>query len=185
MDISCCICLDTKNTINFSVSVKCKHWYHSECIREWIEIKSKCPLCNGLLSGREIVSIPAEIINEISTVNKREFLEKELIITNLDKKFKNLLIKNKNLEKLLQEKQVLEKHYVEKLQESKDLLNQVVENYNDQVQKTIKAEAFTKHWNFSSKTDFVKWDQEWELLEKSLFDADSTLLKELLKEYHK
>ena len=43
----CMICL-----INYSINDKinylpCFHFFHSSCIKNWIKIKTKCPLCNA------------------------------------------------------------------------------------------------------------------------------------------
>ena len=43
----CLICLD-----NYSISEKisylpCFHYFHSSCIKNWLKIKCRCPLCNN------------------------------------------------------------------------------------------------------------------------------------------
>jgi hypothetical protein len=185
MEINCCICLDTKKTINFAVSAKCKHWYHKDCIKEWMDIKNKCPLCNGILSGKDIISIPTEILQGICVGNTREMQEKDSLLKDLKEKLLDLQTKLRKKE-LECQKQVLNYSNLQKeLHSSREVVDKILENYKEENRKRIKAEAFTKHWNFSSTTDFTKWEQEWDLLEKSIYDADSLFLKELLKEYHK
>ena len=44
----CLICLD-----NYSISEKisylpCFHYFHSSCIKNWLKIKCRCPLCNNI-----------------------------------------------------------------------------------------------------------------------------------------
>jgi hypothetical protein len=185
MEISCCICLDTKKTSTFSVSSKCKHWYHKDCITEWIKIKAKCPLCNGVLSVKDIISIPTEILQGISERNTIEIQEKDSLVKDLQEKLLELQTRLRKKDQECQ-KQVLNYSNLEKeLLSSRQVVDKILEDYKEENRKRIKAEAFTKHWNFSSKTDFKKWEQEWEFLEKSINDVDSLFLKELLKEYHK
>ena len=48
-EIKCAICLE-----NFSIGDKisylpCFHSFHSSCIKNWIKIKNKCPLCNNII----------------------------------------------------------------------------------------------------------------------------------------
>ena len=44
----CSICLesfDTKNTI----VLNCNHYFHRECINEWLLINNSCPICRDVL----------------------------------------------------------------------------------------------------------------------------------------
>ena len=47
----CCICLE-----EFTLGVgvvrvpTCKHYFHPQCIKEWISKKTQCPLCNAKLN---------------------------------------------------------------------------------------------------------------------------------------
>ena len=48
-EIKCAICLE-----NFSIGDKisylpCIHFFHSSCIKNWIRIKNKCPICNNIM----------------------------------------------------------------------------------------------------------------------------------------
>ena len=48
-EIKCAICLE-----NFSIGDKisylpCIHLFHSSCIKNWIRIKNKCPICNNIM----------------------------------------------------------------------------------------------------------------------------------------
>ena len=43
-DTLCVICLD--DITDKTVELKCVHIYHYDCIKEWIEVKATCPLCN-------------------------------------------------------------------------------------------------------------------------------------------
>lgn len=41
----CIICLDKYNLDDFYTILPCHHFYHLECIKPWIRIKHKCPIC--------------------------------------------------------------------------------------------------------------------------------------------
>ena len=48
-EIKCAICLE-----NFSINDKisylpCIHFFHSSCIKNWIRIKDRCPICNNII----------------------------------------------------------------------------------------------------------------------------------------
>jgi hypothetical protein len=43
----CCICLD-KNT-KIWIETRCKHAFHSECIKQWNTMNNNCPICRNLL----------------------------------------------------------------------------------------------------------------------------------------
>jgi len=41
----CCVCLE--QACNFRTS--CGHFFHANCISDWLEVKSRCPICQGPL----------------------------------------------------------------------------------------------------------------------------------------
>ena len=41
----CCICLDNFSDTNNIKTLKCNHFFHSDCIYQWIQEKKICPLC--------------------------------------------------------------------------------------------------------------------------------------------
>ena len=41
----CCICLNDFNDKNNIKTLKCNHFFHSDCIYQWIHEKKLCPLC--------------------------------------------------------------------------------------------------------------------------------------------
>ena len=44
----CSICIDEDNRVALGDEVTmllCKHWYHSGCINEWLQIMRNCPIC--------------------------------------------------------------------------------------------------------------------------------------------
>lgn len=53
--VECSICLQSlldneDKTVNTKKALAiaktlCNHYYHSECLEQWIAIRSKCPLC--------------------------------------------------------------------------------------------------------------------------------------------
>ena len=59
-DWMCVICLEnsTSNTVLF----KCGHYYHKECIAEWININRTCPICKSTL---QIPDSPVNAVIEI------------------------------------------------------------------------------------------------------------------------
>ena len=44
---ACAICLDpfTENDDKLVAELKCKHIFHVECMMEWIEKNTICPMC--------------------------------------------------------------------------------------------------------------------------------------------
>ena len=54
-DETCCICLENyiiHDTISY---LPCNHFFHSSCIKIWINQKRRCPLCNiSLISSKKI-----------------------------------------------------------------------------------------------------------------------------------
>lgn len=41
----CCICLEKINMGDEIVALVCAHTFHQRCIRKWLEVNGKCPLC--------------------------------------------------------------------------------------------------------------------------------------------
>lgn len=41
----CVICLEKYNKKENIRTLKCKHFYHKNCIDEWMKNNDKCPLC--------------------------------------------------------------------------------------------------------------------------------------------
>lgn len=41
----CIICLDNYNFGDFYIVLPCTHFYHKDCIKAWIRIKNRCPIC--------------------------------------------------------------------------------------------------------------------------------------------
>ncbi|GIY18365.1 hypothetical protein CDAR_410261 [Caerostris darwini] len=44
-DVNCTVCLDTSRWKKMK-ALCCKHAFHNVCIRKWLRINSKCPLCS-------------------------------------------------------------------------------------------------------------------------------------------
>ncbi|KAJ7971865.1 E3 ubiquitin-protein ligase RING1-like [Quillaja saponaria] len=67
-DVQCTICLEDIDISNEAKEMSCKHKFHTECILQWLELRSSCPLCrfqmpsydnykietNGFRSGNEM-----------------------------------------------------------------------------------------------------------------------------------
>lgn len=45
-DEHCVICQQQCERHDFTITLPCKHIYHAGCIRQWLEIKKMCPICN-------------------------------------------------------------------------------------------------------------------------------------------
>ena len=45
----CLICLEKYLNNNKICYLPCFHFFHSNCIKSWIKIKRKCPLCNNII----------------------------------------------------------------------------------------------------------------------------------------
>lgn len=41
----CAICLDNYNIGDKISILSCDHYYHTECLNEWLKKKEECPLC--------------------------------------------------------------------------------------------------------------------------------------------
>lgn len=178
----CCICLDTKGKSGWAVLKNCKHWYHESCISSWIKVKTKCPLCNCVFSSSDIYTIPLEIIQAVREEKEDFRKEKEQIVKEYSKRIQEYSLKKLELEKLVQAEKKLGNNL--KIQLNKSISRIEVLNQELEVEKTnrIKAQAYTKHWNFSSDYDYRVWEESWKELESRLEDFE---IKDLLKEYHK
>ncbi|KAI5147977.1 hypothetical protein ENBRE01_0037 [Enteropsectra breve] len=54
----CPICREDFNQDENVFQLQCKHYFHDECIREWLQIKKTCPLCTkGAISGDCLYSL--------------------------------------------------------------------------------------------------------------------------------
>ncbi|CAD8075707.1 unnamed protein product [Paramecium primaurelia] len=42
---TCTICLSDLNEKNIIKILKCNHFFHQECIKEWLQLKAECPTC--------------------------------------------------------------------------------------------------------------------------------------------
>ncbi|CAK68301.1 unnamed protein product (macronuclear) [Paramecium tetraurelia] len=43
----CAICLSEINDKNLIKILKCNHYFHNECIKDWLIIKAECPTCRN------------------------------------------------------------------------------------------------------------------------------------------
>jgi len=41
----CCICLEDYQEISLIKELRCKHFFHSDCIETWLDCHNKCPAC--------------------------------------------------------------------------------------------------------------------------------------------
>uniref|UniRef100_A0A7N0US76 RING-type domain-containing protein n=1 Tax=Kalanchoe fedtschenkoi TaxID=63787 RepID=A0A7N0US76_KALFE len=48
----CCVCLDELEEKSAVVKLRCRHVYHSQCIRDWPHRKTTCPICRNPLDIR-------------------------------------------------------------------------------------------------------------------------------------
>lgn len=46
----CSICLDKFNDTDKVIVLKCKHYFHKNCIEKWFEEQSTCPICRNKVS---------------------------------------------------------------------------------------------------------------------------------------
>lgn len=44
-DNICSICLDKRDGKKFDMQTSCNHYFHQQCVKEWIETKGTCPCC--------------------------------------------------------------------------------------------------------------------------------------------
>ena len=48
-EIKCAICLENFSIGDKIIYLPCVHFFHSSCIKNWVRIKSKCPICNNII----------------------------------------------------------------------------------------------------------------------------------------
>ena len=87
LDIKCSICLDSKESAEFTKLSKCKHCFHKECLQEWknqcLNIKKKynCPNCRKKIKVQRKSANIIELINfddrhaECMFLDHQEFLQ--------------------------------------------------------------------------------------------------------------
>ena len=46
-DNLCCICLDDIKKSNLLMMSECHHKFHVKCVKEWLQQRPTCPLCNS------------------------------------------------------------------------------------------------------------------------------------------
>ena len=46
--LNCSICMDSNTNIHF-IKTSCGHYYHEECINQWIIVKNNCPNCREVI----------------------------------------------------------------------------------------------------------------------------------------
>ena len=150
--------------------------------------------------------MPLEIRNSISdsSMQTEEWkFENQKLLNLLIKSQREIEELKKNheiiqqLERKENENNQVKRKLFNKITQITDKLNQLKSEYNHQTGKLnvlrqelqveraqrIKAEAFTKHWNFSNDFDYKEWEKSWMEIRNSLeFKND---LEELLFEYHK
>ncbi|CAE8603099.1 unnamed protein product, partial [Polarella glacialis] len=51
----CTICLEVPSCGEVVTTLQCCHWYHTDCIREWLVHSRLCPLCKALAVPDELV----------------------------------------------------------------------------------------------------------------------------------
>ena len=74
-NFSCIICtndfLDEEKVIGLQCNIK--HVYHAKCIRRWVEMRQKCPLCrrNVIDEYNDISDISSEFIDDDDSENER------------------------------------------------------------------------------------------------------------------
>ena len=48
-DKLCSICIENIEIGESYTKLECSHSYHRECLKQWVEVKSTCPLCREAL----------------------------------------------------------------------------------------------------------------------------------------
>mmetsp|Transcript_13055 Transcript_13055/g.35627 ORF Transcript_13055/g.35627 Transcript_13055/m.35627 type:complete len:324 (-) Transcript_13055:50-1021(-) len=56
----CCCCMEEFGPQKAIVRTPCTHYYHYDCLKEWLKMAKTCPLCRGHLDGQE-ESAPASV----------------------------------------------------------------------------------------------------------------------------
>ncbi|KAI8885962.1 hypothetical protein K501DRAFT_283998 [Backusella circina FSU 941] len=52
-DAVCAICLSEYENNELICKLWCEHHYHKDCVQEWLELNSKCPLCKRDFRGKD------------------------------------------------------------------------------------------------------------------------------------
>eukprot|EP00443_Scrippsiella_acuminata_P055142 CAMPEP_0115514522 /NCGR_PEP_ID=MMETSP0271-20121206/75698_1 /TAXON_ID=71861 /ORGANISM="Scrippsiella trochoidea, Strain CCMP3099" /LENGTH=102 /DNA_ID=CAMNT_0002944973 /DNA_START=107 /DNA_END=415 /DNA_ORIENTATION=- len=45
----CCVCAEDFGPEKVIVRTPCNHYYHYDCLKEWLKLSKTCPLCRGHL----------------------------------------------------------------------------------------------------------------------------------------
>ena len=62
----CAICFDTISDSQIAKMLKpCNHYFHNECINQWLIIEKKCPMCMTMLNQSTSDSHKKEINSSI------------------------------------------------------------------------------------------------------------------------
>ena len=65
MQIICSICLNDLNFSNENISVlKCGHFFHHDCLQNWIQIRKTCPECRRPVGKNSVVKKVYPKVNE-------------------------------------------------------------------------------------------------------------------------
>ncbi len=54
---TCPICKDVYEKIGDSYTLICNHAFHTECLKEWVEIHNECPMCRTEISVHRLGEI--------------------------------------------------------------------------------------------------------------------------------
>ena len=68
--VECCICLQDFQEGELIAPLPCddtRHYFHTECIKQWARIKNFCPLCNETFTKEELEEFASQRI----TVKKK------------------------------------------------------------------------------------------------------------------
>ena len=70
----CVICSEPCNTENDFLTPCCRHYFHFDCLEEWIEQEPTCPMCRGALS---LVDLRREYENQMKLREERRNFARE------------------------------------------------------------------------------------------------------------
>ena len=62
LNANCTICLDDFIVGENVVLCPCGHCYHKKCLKNWLRVKSECPLCKVGIGRRELLSERSPLI---------------------------------------------------------------------------------------------------------------------------
>jgi len=54
-DESCCICYESYEAGNLITTLKCGHYFHYKCIKEWLPVNNTCPFCRVIVEQKNTV----------------------------------------------------------------------------------------------------------------------------------